>query len=43
MNFFMEKTLIFLGKDAGFGEKNNSAYIESKKKFILIDCRIYCI
>lgn len=30
--------LQFIGKDSGFGEKNNSAYIEINKKLILIDC-----
>ena len=36
----MEKniTLKFLGSDAGFGEKNNSAYFEDGKEFYLIDC-----
>lgn len=33
-----EKTLIFLGKDSGFGEHNNSAYIEDNNKLIIIDC-----
>lgn len=32
------KLLTFLGKDSGFGEKNNSAYIDLKDKLILIDC-----
>ena len=32
------KILTFLGSDSGFGENNNSAYIENKDKFILIDC-----
>ena len=36
----MDSTLLFLGKDAGFGENNNSAYIETNNKFILIDCRL---
>lgn len=31
-------TLTFLGKDSGFGEKNNSAYYEIEDKLILIDC-----
>ncbi len=39
----MDSTLTFLGRDAGFGDNNNSAYIEIGNKFILIDCRIYCI
>ena len=30
--------LKFLGSDAGFGEKNNSAYFEKDKEFYLIDC-----
>lgn len=30
--------LTFIGKDSGFGEKNNSAYYESNKELILIDC-----
>lgn len=30
--------LNFLGKDAGFGEKNNSAYVEIENKLLLIDC-----
>ena len=30
--------LKFLGKDAGFGDKNNSAYIEIDNDLILIDC-----
>lgn len=32
------QTLTFLGKDSGFGEKNNSSYIEIENKLILIDC-----
>ena len=32
------QTLTFLGRDSGFGEKNNSAYIESESELILIDC-----
>lgn len=39
----MEYMLKFLGKDAGFGDNNNSAYIEIENKFILIDCRFYSI
>ena len=35
----MNSTLFFLGKDSGFGNNNNSAYIELDNKFILIDCR----
>lgn len=36
----MEKDILlkFLGSDAGFGEKNNSAYFEKNKEFYLIDC-----
>ena len=30
-----EKTLTFLGKDSGFGEHNNSAYIEDNNKLIM--------
>lgn len=30
--------LKFLGSNSGFGDKNNSAYIEKEDKFILIDC-----
>ena len=30
--------LEFLGRDSGFGEKNNSAYIEMENKLIIIDC-----
>ena len=33
-----EKTLTFLGKDSGFGEHNNSAYIVDNNKLIIIDC-----
>ena len=33
-----EETLFFLGRDSGFGEKNNSAYFECKKELTLIDC-----
>ena len=33
-----QQTLTFLGRDSGFGEKNNSAYIELEDKLILIDC-----
>lgn len=32
------KTLTFLGKDSGFGENNNSAYIEENNNLIIIDC-----
>ena len=31
-------TLTFLGRDEGFGEKNNSAYIENNDELIIIDC-----
>lgn len=35
----MEGNLLsFLGKDSGFGEKNNSAYIDLGNKLIIIDC-----
>lgn len=34
----MNSVLTFLGKDSGFGDENNSAYIEKNDKFILIDC-----
>ena len=30
--------LKFLGADAGFGDENNSAYIENGNKLLLIDC-----
>lgn len=30
--------LKFLGRDSGFGEKNNSAYYEEKNKLVIIDC-----
>lgn len=30
--------LKFLGRDSGFGEKNNSAYYEADKKLTIIDC-----
>lgn len=33
-------TLTFLGSDAGFGDNNNSAYMEQDKKLIIIDCGI---
>ena len=33
-------TLKFLGSDAGFGDKNNSAYIETDNKLIIVDCGI---
>ena len=32
--------LKFIGSDSGFGDKNNSAYVEKEGKFILIDCGI---
>lgn len=39
MNFNMKKSILtFLGSDAGFGEKNNSAYYETDDSLILIDC-----
>ena len=31
-------TLTFLGSDSGFGDTNNSAYIEQENKLIIIDC-----
>ncbi len=31
--------IAFLGKDSGFGDNNNSAYIEYNGNFVLIDCR----
>lgn len=31
-------TLTFIGRDSGFGDKNNSAYFEAGNKFTLIDC-----
>ena len=31
-------TLEFLGRDAGFGKNNNSAYYEDNKTLLLIDC-----
>lgn len=31
-------TLIFLGRDSGFGNKNNSAYFEEKNNLTIIDC-----
>lgn len=35
----MNKLLLnFLGTDSGFGDNNNSAYIETAEKLILIDC-----
>lgn len=30
--------LKFLGRDSGFGSKNNSAYYETEKKLLIIDC-----
>ncbi len=30
--------LTFLGRDSGFGEKNNSAYVEIDNSLLLIDC-----
>ena len=30
--------LTFIGSDAGFGSNNNSAYVETENKLILIDC-----
>lgn len=35
----MEKSVLnFLGSDSGFGNKNNSAYVEEENKLIIIDC-----
>ncbi|MBR3324651.1 MAG: MBL fold metallo-hydrolase [Clostridia bacterium] len=34
----MGKTLTFLGSDAGYGEENNSAFIEHNGKLTIIDC-----
>lgn len=39
----MDSILKFLGTDSGFGDNNNSAYIELNDKFILIDCRFFYI
>ena len=36
----MQNVLTFLGKDAGFGENNNSAYFIENNRFVLIDCGI---
>lgn len=33
-----KSTLTFLGRDSGFGNKNNSAYFETTDKLTLIDC-----
>ena len=33
-NYLLE----FIGNDAGFGNKNNSAYIEFENKLFIIDC-----
>ena len=33
-------TLDFLGKDSGFGKNNNSAFYETDKELIIIDCGI---
>lgn len=34
-----KQTLTFLGRDAGFGNQNNSAYVElNNSRFLLIDC-----
>lgn len=33
-----EGTLTFIGRDSGFGNKNNSAYFEDSKTLTLIDC-----
>ena len=34
----MDKILKFIGTESGFGDNNNSAYIEIGDEFILIDC-----
>lgn len=39
----MNSILKFIGKESGFGDNNNSAYLEIDNKFILIDCRVYSI
>ena len=31
-------TLSFLGRDSGFGENNNSAYLEHNNNLYIIDC-----
>lgn len=31
-------TLTFLGKDSGFGDNNNSAYVENNNNLYIIDC-----
>lgn len=33
-----KSTLTFLGRDSGFGNRNNSAYFEANDKLTLIDC-----
>ena len=33
-------TLNFLGRDSGFGKNNNSAFFETDKELIIIDCGI---
>ena len=33
-----KQTLTFLGRDSGFGEKNNSAYFEANNNLFIIDC-----
>ena len=33
-----ENILTFLGNDDGFGDKNNSAYLEINDELFLIDC-----
>lgn len=38
----MNSTLKFIGRESGFGDNNNSTYIETDNKFILIDCRVLC-
>ena len=35
-----EYTLSFLGRDSGFGKNNNSAFYETEKELIIIDCGI---
>lgn len=34
----MNKTLTFLGSDAGYGTENNSAFVENGDSLIIIDC-----
>ena len=36
--FMRNSILTFLGRDSGFGENNNSAYVEIDNNLIIIDC-----